>query len=84
MTEDAGTTNLGDPYEMKYTDMHENVHVRMVDLPDVISKLFQGQCLFACCSLLLFAFYSTNNTNMFVSLYFTVSTILLARFELRV
>ena len=29
MMEVAGTVNLGDQYEMKYTDMHGNVHVRM-------------------------------------------------------
>jgi len=81
MMEDAGMMNLGDPYEMKYTDMHGNVHVRMVDCPDVISKCFQGEHLFAC-SLVLFACYSSNNANMLISLSFTVCTILLARFNL--
>ena len=37
---DAGSTELGVPYEMKYTDDHGNVCVRLIDRPDVISKFF--------------------------------------------
>jgi len=41
MSERAGTTALGQPYEMKYTDNHGNIHIRKVDRPDFISRYFQ-------------------------------------------
>jgi hypothetical protein len=39
-TADAGSTTLGKPYKMKYTDDHRNVCVRFVECPDIISKFF--------------------------------------------
>jgi hypothetical protein len=39
-TADAGSTTPGKPYEMKYTDDHGNVCVRLVERPDIISKFF--------------------------------------------
>ena len=41
MTKNAGSTRKGSPYEMKFTDSHGNVHVRLVDRPSVISQFFQ-------------------------------------------
>ena len=41
-TEHAGTTEDGDPYEMKWTDDVGNVHIRNVARPAVISKFFQN------------------------------------------
>ena len=41
MTVDAGTTKKETPYEIKFTDAFENIHVRDVDRPDVISRFFQ-------------------------------------------
>jgi len=41
MSENAGTTTLGEPYEMKYTDTHGNILVRHVDRPDFISRYFR-------------------------------------------
>ena len=41
MSKNAGATTNGTPYEMKFTDSHGNVHVRLVDRPDVISEFFQ-------------------------------------------
>ena len=40
-TADAGSTTPGEPYEMKFTDAHGNIHVRDVDRPDVVSRFFQ-------------------------------------------
>ena len=42
MTKNAGSTKPGTPYEMKFTDLHGNVHVRLVDRPAVISNFFQA------------------------------------------
>jgi len=42
LTENAGRTDAGTPYEMKYTDSYGNVCVRSVDQPDIISKFFQS------------------------------------------
>ena len=39
-TADAGSTTPGKPYEMKYTDDHGNVCVRLVERPDIVSKFF--------------------------------------------
>ena len=39
-TQDAGSTRKGKPYEMKYVDSYENVCVRYVDRPQVISDYF--------------------------------------------
>ncbi len=41
MSPGAGSTRPGDPYEMKYPTEHDNVGVRFVSRPDVISKYFQ-------------------------------------------
>ena len=40
MTENAGSTSEGEPYEMKYTDGYGNICTRMVDRPEVISNFF--------------------------------------------
>jgi hypothetical protein len=40
LTENAGNTEQGDPYEMKYMDSYGNICTRYVDQPDVISKFF--------------------------------------------
>jgi hypothetical protein len=40
MTENAGDTSEGDPYEMKYTDTYGNICTRYVDRPEVVSKFF--------------------------------------------
>jgi len=42
MSEGAGSTSLGQPYEMKYTDNHGNICVRFVDRPDFISRYFSN------------------------------------------
>ena len=42
MTKNAGSTKRGSPYEMKFTDSHGNVHVRLVDRPAVISNYFES------------------------------------------
>jgi len=42
LTENAGRTDAGTPYEMKYTDSYGNVCARSVDRPDIISKFFQS------------------------------------------
>ena len=42
MTKNVGSTKPGTPYEMKFTDLHGNVHVRLVDRPAVISNFFQA------------------------------------------
>jgi hypothetical protein len=39
-TADAGSTRPGKEYEMKYTDDHGNVCVRLVERPDIISNFF--------------------------------------------
>ena len=40
MTENAGKTGQGDPYEMKNTDSYGNICTHIVDWPDVVSKFF--------------------------------------------
>jgi hypothetical protein len=40
LTENAGDSGPGDPYEMKYTDTYGNICTRYVDCPQVISKFF--------------------------------------------
>jgi hypothetical protein len=40
MTENAGNTGQGDPYEMKYTNSYGNICTRFIDLPDVVSMFF--------------------------------------------
>ena len=40
-TADAGSTRPGKEYEMKYTDDHGNVCVRLVERPDIISNFFE-------------------------------------------
>ena len=42
ITTNAGSTLKGTPYEMKFTDSHGNVHVRLVDRPSVISQFFES------------------------------------------
>lgn len=41
MSADAGTTKLGLPYKMKYTDGFGNLCERNVDRPDVVSKFYE-------------------------------------------
>ena len=41
MTKQAGSARAGRPYEMKFSDTHGNVHVRLVDRPAVISDFFE-------------------------------------------
>ena len=41
ITKNAGSTRAGRPYEMKFSDSHGNVHVRLVDRPAVILDLFE-------------------------------------------
>ena len=41
ITKNAGSTGKGTPYEMKFTDSHGNIHVRLVDRPSVISEFFE-------------------------------------------
>jgi hypothetical protein len=40
LTENAGSTSEGDPYEMKYTDSYGNICTHFVDRPEVISNFF--------------------------------------------
>jgi hypothetical protein len=40
LTENAGSTSEGDPYEMKYTNSYGNICTRFVDRPEVISNFF--------------------------------------------
>ena len=40
ITKNTGSTRLGKPYKMKFSDTHGNVHVRLVDRPAVISEFF--------------------------------------------
>ena len=40
-TERAGSTSPGEPYEMKWSDDHGNIHVRNVQRPAVLSKFFK-------------------------------------------
>jgi len=40
VTEDAGSTILGECYEMKFADSHGNVLIRYVDWSEVISHFF--------------------------------------------
>jgi hypothetical protein len=41
MSENAGDTTLGEPYQMKFPDQFGNIHIREVSRPDVISRYFQ-------------------------------------------
>ncbi len=40
MSESAGSTEEGKPYQMKFPDAFGNVHVRSVPRPEVISDFF--------------------------------------------
>ena len=40
MTSNAGSTEPGQPYEMKYTDPFGNVKTRLVNCPALLSKFF--------------------------------------------
>jgi hypothetical protein len=40
LSENAGSTGEGDPYEMKYTDNYGNICTRYVDQPEVVSNFF--------------------------------------------
>ena len=40
MTSNAGSTEPGQPYEMKYMDPFGNVKSRLVNLPAVLSEFF--------------------------------------------
>ena len=42
LTKNAGSSKLGDPYQMKYTDSIGNICTRYVDRPQVISNFFAG------------------------------------------
>jgi hypothetical protein len=42
LTKNGGSSKLGDPYHMKYTDTFGNVCTRYVDRPQVISIFFAG------------------------------------------
>ena len=41
LTKGAGSTILGDPYEMKFTDSYGNIVTRFVDRPEVVSTFFK-------------------------------------------
>ena len=41
-TKNAGSKNQGAPYEMKFADSYGNVHVRLVDRPNLVSPLFEA------------------------------------------
>ena len=41
VTKNVGSTREGDPYEMKFTDDHGTVHVRLISQPALMSHLFQ-------------------------------------------
>jgi len=41
LTKGAGSTILGDPYEMKFTDSYGNIVMRFVDRPEVVSTFFK-------------------------------------------
>ena len=45
MTKNAGSARKGSPYEMKFTDSHGNVHVRLVDRPSAMSEFFEDSNL---------------------------------------
>jgi hypothetical protein len=42
LTKNGGSSKLGDPYHMKYTDTFGNICTRYVDRPQVISNFFAG------------------------------------------
>jgi hypothetical protein len=42
LTKNGGSSKLGDPYHMKYTDTYGNICTRYVDRPQVISNFFAG------------------------------------------
>ena len=39
---DTGSTRVGSPYEMKYTDDWGNVHCWNVECPDILSKFIKA------------------------------------------
>jgi hypothetical protein len=39
-TSDAGSTKAGTPYDMKFCDSYNNVCVRKVDRPAIVSQFF--------------------------------------------
>jgi hypothetical protein len=41
MSENAGSTTDGDPYQMKFADQFGNIHIREIPRPEVISTYFQ-------------------------------------------
>ena len=41
IAKNAGSARAGRPYEMKFSDTHGNVHVRLVDRPAVMSDFFE-------------------------------------------
>jgi len=41
ITKNVGSTKKGKPYEIKFTDSHGNVHVRLVDHPAIILEFFE-------------------------------------------
>jgi len=41
-TKNAGYTREGETYEMKFTDDHENIHVRLISRPALISHFFNS------------------------------------------
>ena len=41
MSENAGNTTEGDPYQMKFTDQFGNIQIRKISRPEVISMYFQ-------------------------------------------
>ena len=41
ITKNVGSTKKGKPYEIKFTNSHRNVHVRLVDHPAIILEFFE-------------------------------------------
>ena len=41
MSKNNGSPRKGLPYKIKFTDTGSNVHVRLVDIPSVVSNFFQ-------------------------------------------
>ena len=41
ITKNTGSTRQGKPYEMKFSNMHGNIYVCLVDRPSVISDFFE-------------------------------------------
>jgi hypothetical protein len=48
MTENAGSTGPGNPYEMKFADEHRNVCIHKVSRPEVISEFFMIAIVWMC------------------------------------